>query len=207
MEPVDVAIHAEDAFGRIGLSDLLTVGASDRIRLAAHRQEADVLVMAVGSMGAVAFTVLRHFASEADTPVVLIGQDLADSDLLAAADCRVRAVLDQDTVSTDLLVRAVETVAAGGAVLPPSLVGRLLDHLARLRRDMVSQNVVTNSGLTAREIDVIRLLADGLVTEEIARTLNFSERTVKNVVHGIMRRHGLRNRSHAVAYAMRCGLI
>jgi DNA-binding NarL/FixJ family response regulator len=206
-KPVRVAVHAEDALGRIGLADLLTVGSPDGIRLVEDRHDADVQVMSIESMSAVAFTVLRHHAADAGTPVVLICADLLEPELLAAVDCRVYAVLDRVTVTAELLVRAVEVVASGGGVLPPAMVGRLLDHVSRLRKDMVSQNVVTDSGLTAREIDVIRLLADGLVTEEIAKKLCFSERTVKNVIYGTMRRHGLRNRSHAVAYAMRCGLI
>jgi DNA-binding NarL/FixJ family response regulator len=205
--PVRVAVHAEDALGRIGLANLLAVGSPDGIQLVGDRHDADVLVMSVESMSAVAFTMLRHFAADAGTRVVLICVDLAEPELLAAVACRVFAVLDQGSVTADLLARTVEVVAAGGGVMPPNMVGSLLEHISQMRRDMVSQNVVTNSGLTAREIDVIRLLADGLVTEDIAKKLCFSERTVKNVIYGIMRRHGLRNRSHAVAYAMRCGLI
>ncbi|MFG1604115.1 LuxR C-terminal-related transcriptional regulator [Actinoplanes sp. NPDC049265] len=204
---VRVAVHAEDALGRIGLANLLSAESPDEIELVGDRHDADVLVMSVESMSAVAFTMLRHFAADAGTPVVLVCADLAEPELLAAVDCRVFAVLDQGSVTAELLMRTVEVVFSGGGVMPPSMVGSLLGHIAQMRRDMVSQNVVTNSGLTAREIDVIRLLADGLVTEEIAKKLCFSERTVKNVIYGIMRRHGLRNRSHVVAYAMRCGLI
>ncbi len=59
----------------------------------------------------------------------------------------------------------------------------------------------------APEIDVLRLLADGHDTGEIARQLSFSERTVKNVVHDVTTRLQLRNRSHAVANASREGWI
>jgi DNA-binding NarL/FixJ family response regulator len=63
------------------------------------------------------------------------------------------------------------------------------------------------TGLAPREVEVLRLLADGLDTAEIARRLCYSERTVKNVVHDVTTRLQLRNRSHAVAYALREGLI
>ena len=63
------------------------------------------------------------------------------------------------------------------------------------------------AGLAPREVEVLRLLADGLDTSEIARKLAYSERTVKNVVHDVTTRLQLRNRSHAVAYALREGLI
>ena len=61
--------------------------------------------------------------------------------------------------------------------------------------------------LTPREIDVLRLMADGLDTNEIAGELCYSERTVKNVIYGVTHRLKLRNRSHAVAYALRTGMI
>jgi DNA-binding NarL/FixJ family response regulator len=66
---------------------------------------------------------------------------------------------------------------------------------------------LTFSGLTEREVKVLRLLADGMDTTEVGRQLFLSERTVKNVVHDIMSRLNLRNRTHAVAYALRQGLI
>jgi DNA-binding NarL/FixJ family response regulator len=59
------------------------------------------------------------------------------------------------------------------------------------------------SGLTERECDILRLLTEGLNTEQIAGRLAYSERTVKNVLHRVMKRQGLRNRAHAAAYAVR----
>ena len=65
----------------------------------------------------------------------------------------------------------------------------------------------TVSPLHPREVEVLRLVAEGHDTVEIARKLNYSERTVKNVIHQITQRLGLRNRPHAVAYAIRRGLL
>ena len=67
--------------------------------------------------------------------------------------------------------------------------------------------VTTRSRLAQREVDVLRLVADGYDTAQIAHRLCYSERTVKNVLHGVTTRLQLRNRSHAVAYAVREGLI
>ena len=61
--------------------------------------------------------------------------------------------------------------------------------------------------LTPIRARVLRLVADGHDTAEIARELCYSERTVKNVLHDLTTRLQLRNRSHAVAYALREGLI
>jgi DNA-binding NarL/FixJ family response regulator len=61
--------------------------------------------------------------------------------------------------------------------------------------------------LKERELDVLRLLSEGHDTAEVARRLCSSERTVKNVLQDLTRRHNLRNRTHAVAFALRQGLI
>jgi DNA-binding NarL/FixJ family response regulator len=63
------------------------------------------------------------------------------------------------------------------------------------------------NGFNEREVDVLRLLSEGWDTSEIAKKLAYSERTVKNVIHDITARLQLRNRAHAVAYAMRAGVI
>jgi DNA-binding CsgD family transcriptional regulator len=91
--------------------------------------------------------------------------------------------------------------------MPPNLVGELLKHIERLQRDVLTPFGLNASGLTPREIDVLRLMADGLDTGEIAGKLCYSERTVKNVIYGVTHRLKLRNRSHAVAYALRSGMI
>ena len=63
------------------------------------------------------------------------------------------------------------------------------------------------SGLSDREVDVLRLVAEGYDTGEIARRLAFSERTIKSVLHDVTTRLQLRNRAHAVAFAVREGFI
>jgi DNA-binding CsgD family transcriptional regulator len=72
---------------------------------------------------------------------------------------------------------------------------------------VLSPRGLTFTGLTDREIKVLRLIAEGHDTSEIAQQLSYSQRTVKNVLHDVTTRLQLRNRSHAVAYAVREGLI
>ena len=62
-------------------------------------------------------------------------------------------------------------------------------------------------GLTVREVEVLRLLAQGEDTAHIAKSLSYSERTIKKVLQDVMSRLELRNRAHAVSYAMRVGAI
>ena len=92
-------------------------------------------------------------------------------------------------------------------VTHPEVCGHLLGQVGRLQRQVLSPRGLSFTGLSDREIQVLRLIADGLDTNEIASQLCYSQRTVKNVLHDVTSRLQLRNRSHAVAYAVREGLI
>jgi DNA-binding NarL/FixJ family response regulator len=101
----------------------------------------------------------------------------------------------------------MRSVASGDGLLPPDLLGRLLSQVGHLQRQVLAPRGLTFSGLTERELGVLRLLADGHDTAEVGKQLFYSERTVKNIVHDLTSRLELRNRTHAVAYAIREGLI
>ena len=116
-------------------------------------------------------------------------------------------MLRRSEADADRVVEAVLTAAKGDGSVPPDLLGRLLDQMSRLQRQVLAPRGLSLSGFTDREVDVLRLLGEGWDTAEIAGKLAYSERTVKNVIHDITARHQLRNRSHAVAYAVRQGLI
>ena len=101
----------------------------------------------------------------------------------------------------------LKSAAAGDGAVPPDLLGRLLNQVGQLQRQVLGPRGLTFSGLAEREVQVLRLVADGFDTEEIAQKLSYSQRTVKNVLHDVTSRLHLRNRSHAVAYALKHGLI
>ena len=101
----------------------------------------------------------------------------------------------------------MHTAANGDGSLPPDLLGILLKQVAQIQQHVLNPRGLSFSGLTDREAEVLRLVADGYDTAEIATTLCYSQRTVKNVLHDMTARFNLRNRSHAVAYAVRQGLI
>ena len=91
--------------------------------------------------------------------------------------------------------------------MPADLLAGLLGHVGRLQRQVLAPRGLRFSGLSDREVDVLRLVAEGLDTGEIARQLAFSERTIKSVLHDVTTRLQLRNRAHAVAFAVREGFI
>jgi DNA-binding NarL/FixJ family response regulator len=61
--------------------------------------------------------------------------------------------------------------------------------------------------LSQREVAVLRLMSEGFDTNEIASRMRYADHTVKNIIYSLTHRLGLRNRSHAVAYALRAGII
>jgi DNA-binding NarL/FixJ family response regulator len=139
--------------------------------------------------------------------VVLVATRLDDAGVVDAAEAGVCGLVRRSEATPERLVDVVRTASAGDGSVPPDLLGRLLDHVGRLQRQVLAPRGLSFSGLSSREADVLRLVADGLDTGEIASRLAYSERTVKNVLHDVTTRLQLRNRSHAVAYALRSGLI
>ena len=207
MEPVRVILQASDPVSRAGLASFLQSSPELMLLRPGDRGGAKVLVFACDQLTPDMVLMLRRSAAEAALPVVLVVHEITESELLTAVECRVVAILPRVAVTGERLVHGVLAAARGGGVMPPNLVGELLKHIERLQREVLAPNGLGASGLTPREIDVLRLMAEGLDTNEIAEELCYSERTVKGVIYGMTHRLKLRNRSHAVAYALRAGMI
>jgi DNA-binding NarL/FixJ family response regulator len=139
--------------------------------------------------------------------VVLVATSLDDRALLAAVEAGACGLLRRSEATPVALVGAIRVAAAGDGTIPPDLLGRLLRQFERLQRQVLAPRGLNFAGLNKREVEVLRLVADGLDTGEIAQHLSYSERTIKNVIHDVTTRLQLRNRSQAVAYALREGLI
>jgi DNA-binding NarL/FixJ family response regulator len=142
---------------------------------------------------------LRH---QGFTRIVLVAGEIDDNEILDAVEHGVCAVARRADAGPEVLVRLVKAAAAGEGALPPDLLGRLLNRVSRLQRQVLEPR-----GMSNRETEVLRLVASGFSTQEIAERLCYSQRTVKSILHDVTNRFQLRNRSHAVAYALREGLI
>ncbi|MFG6199060.1 response regulator [Nonomuraea sp. JJY05] len=118
-----------------------------------------------------------------------------DRDVLPAIEAGATGYLLKDT-ARDELVRAVRTAARGEAVLSPSVATRLLGQV-RAPADPLS----------ARELEVLQLIADGATNREVATRLFISEATVKSHVLHIYTKLGVNDRAAAVAVAFRRGLL
>jgi DNA-binding NarL/FixJ family response regulator len=136
--------------------------------------------------------------------VILTTFDL-DEYVYAALQAGAAGFLLKD-VSPEHLVGAVRTVAVGDALLAPSITRRLVERYAG---PPVTPTVAPEAlaRLTARETDVLRLLARGMSNAEIAEQLVVSEATVKTHVAGILAKLDLRNRAQAVVIAYESGLV
>jgi DNA-binding NarL/FixJ family response regulator len=108
-------------------------------------------------------------------------------------------------VTAERLFDAVRVVAAGEALLAPTVTRRLIGEFARLRPP--AQRPATLDALTPREIEVLRLIAEGLSNAEIATRLIVSEETVKTHVSRVLSKLSLRDRTQAVVLAYESGLV
>ncbi|HEY9438204.1 MAG TPA: response regulator transcription factor [Streptomyces sp.] len=103
------------------------------------------------------------------------------------------------------LLHGIRTVALGSALLDPEVTRRLVGRYATRIRP--TGGTPQDIPLTPRELEVLRLIADGLSNSEIAATLVISRETVKTFVSRILTKLGLRDRVQAVVYAYRQGLV
>ncbi|MEV4055811.1 response regulator transcription factor [Amycolatopsis sp. NPDC049688] len=141
------------------------------------------------------------------TKIVLVAGEVDDNEILGAVEHGVCAVARRADAGPEVLVRLIKAAAAGEGALPPDLLGRLLNRVSRLQRQVLEPRGLRLGGMSDRETEVLKLVAAGYSTQEIADELCYSQRTVKSILHDVTNRFQLRNRSHAVAYALREGLI
>ncbi|MBJ7903734.1 response regulator transcription factor [Streptomyces sp. DSM 110735] len=133
------------------------------------------------------------------TQVVVLTTFADDDSLFAALRAGARGYLTKDA-GGDEIVRAVESVLSGDAGLSPSVQRRLLERLSETEA-AVPQPPEAPDGLTAREAEVLVLIAEGLTNQEIAHKLHVSTATVKTHINNMFAKTGLKDRAQAVRYA------
>jgi DNA-binding NarL/FixJ family response regulator len=204
---IPVVVCAADPLSRAGIVSQLR-RAQGFIVIPEEDAPAEAVALVVGDdLDPSVLGQLRALRGHGVQRIVLLVARVDDKSLLAAAEAGVTGVVRRAEATAGNLSAAIRSAAAGEGSLPPDLLGRLLRQVGQLQRQVLSPRGLTFSGLTERETAVLRLLADGLDTAEVGRRLFYSERTVKNIIHDVTSRLELRNRAHAVAYAIREGLI
>ena len=202
--PVRVWVDDENEIFRLGLSACLSApgfgaaGESRGLVPSPDLSRTDVLVFDLGG-GRLGEVVRRTQA----TAVRLLGIAAGASDplLIDAVEAGVAGVLVRSDVTPAAFLHCLRSVARGHGSVPATALASLLAGSGAGRRPRGPGD------LTAREVDVLRLLSTGQSTREIAEDLSYSEKTVKNIVHDLLVRMNCRNRAQAVALATQRGLI
>jgi DNA-binding NarL/FixJ family response regulator len=195
---------------RLGLNNLLSRqpgweviaeagSVAQAIRLA-NDYVPDVVVMDIRLSDGNGIDACREIVKTHPQVKVIMLTSFAEDDLLfnAISAGAVGYVLKQ--VGNDDLIRAIETVARGDAMLDPSITGQVLAKL----RDSTRSEAFTD--LSDRELKVLALIAQGKTNREIAASLFLGEGTVRNYVSNILDKLDLSNRAEATAYAVRHNL-
>jgi len=204
---ISVSIQTDDPITRAGLTSELRQRSEIELVDPLLGGPPQVVVLAFDALTEPVFDMIRTVRLKDGSQAVLIVSALSDDDLLAVVESGACSVLWRREATTAWLVKVVLKAAEGDAALPADLLTRLLKQVGRLQQHVLRSQGLPAGGLSERERRVLRLAAIGLDTDEIATELAYSRRTVTSVLHDVTARYNLRNRTAAVAYAIREGLI
>ncbi|MDO3645910.1 response regulator [Nocardia mangyaensis] len=178
----------------------------DEVASAIAAERPDVVLMDLRMKRVGGIDATRLLRARPDAPPVLVLTTFDDDQLLSGAlRAGAAGFLLKDSPAEDL-IRAVRTVAAGGAWLDPSVTGRVLTAY-RTVKPAGTRTDRRLGELTAREYEVLELIGRGRVNSEIAAELGISEVTVKSHVGHIFGKLDLRDRAAAIVFAFDHGVV
>jgi DNA-binding NarL/FixJ family response regulator len=214
-EPIRVAVVDDQELFRRGLTMLL--GVEDDIDVVGEAGDGiaatelaatavpDVILMDVRMpkrSGIEACVAIKEAAPTARIIMLTVSDE--EADLYDAVKNGASGYLLKDS-SIDEVAQAIRVVADGQSLISPSMAIKLLDEFKQMSRSDRQQ--VPTPRLTERELEVLKLVAQGLNNREIAKRLFISENTVKNHVRNILEKLQLHSRMEAVMYAVREKLL
>jgi DNA-binding NarL/FixJ family response regulator len=200
-----VFVHSDDPILQAGITAQFRHSPS--ISITGCLDEADVAVVGSDRIDENALRLCRTIGRNGAVRVVIVATQMDEVELIAGVEAGVCGFLRRNDAHAERLAAVVTAAAAGDGSVPADLIGSLLLQVSRMRSQTPSPRGVTLSGFTERELEVLRLVAEGFDTAEIARQVCYSERTVKGVIQEITSRFQLKNRAQAVAFAVRQGAI
>ena len=166
----------------------------------------DVVLMDVRMPGTDGIEATRQLTAATGGPRVIILTTFDLDEYVYDALCAGASGFLLKDVTAERLFDAVRVVAAGEALLAPTVTQRLISEFARLRPAAPALSAAV-AKLTARETEVLQLLAEGLSNPEIAGRLVITEETVKTHVSRVLHKLALRDRAQAVVIAYESGLV
>jgi DNA-binding NarL/FixJ family response regulator len=211
-----VLIADDDALMRAGLAELLAsdaaitvIGqAADGLQAidAARRLHPDVVLMDVRMPGLDGIAATERLTAAVPVTKVLILTTFEDDDYIFPSLRAGASGFLLKRSRPDELIAAVHTIAAGDALMSPSVTRRVIDRMARQPLAQIPARVPLDQ-LTARESEVLRLVACGLSNGEISARLVVEDATVRSHIRRILMKLHLRDRIQIVIYAYETGII
>jgi len=169
----------------------------------AIEHEPDIVLMDIRLAGGNGVEACRKIVNQLpDTKVIMLTSYAEDEMLFAAIRAGAAGYVLKQVGSNDL-IQAIEAAARGDATLDPSLTQRVF---AEVRRSIQKGEAATFEELTAQEMQVLALIAEGKTNREIAAALFLSEGTIRNYVSNILSKLAVSNRAEAAAYAIQHNL-
>lgn len=212
---IEVLVVDDQELVRAGLRHVLRSSAGFRVAAEADSGDAavaildeirvDVVVMDVRMRGMDGVTATRIVRNRPDAPPVLILTTFDDDTVVAEALRSGASGFVLKDAPGEELQQAVRAVAEREGWLDPAVTQRVLASLRDGQTDPSAPTVVAD--LTARELDVLRLIGRGKTNAEIAQALVISEGTVKTHLSHIFDKLGVRDRAAAIVYAFDTGLV
>jgi DNA-binding NarL/FixJ family response regulator len=209
-----VVVDDHDLF-RTGLRNLLEEQGVNVVGEAANGETAirlagelapDVVIMDLNMPGLTGVETTRKLAGVAPlTRVVVLTISADDDDVMDAVMAGACGYLLKDSSIQDLIV-GIRAAAAGESLISPQIAGKLLQ---RLRSQSTNEDAAATirAELSDREIEVLKLIANGKDNAQIARELFISPKTVKNHISNILMKLQIENRIQAAVYAVRSGIV
>lgn len=219
MSQIRVVLVDDHSLMRQGISTILSAQPDlDVVGEASSGEEAlevvrlarpDVVCMDVEMPGIGGLEATRRLVADPEVTahILMLTTFEREDYLLAALDAGASGFLLKNA-RPEQLVDGVRAIAAGEALLAPELTRAVIERaVARDRASVTTTPGVIPEELTDREVEVLRLMAEGLSNDEIAQTLVIGRATVKTHVSNVLMKLDLRDRVQAVAFAYRSGLV
>jgi len=186
----DLRVVAECADGESALNEV-------------RKHNPHVLIVDLRMPGASGLEVLRRLRSEVQQPAtIVLAGNISDDEVVEAMRLGAKGVVLKE-MAPMLLVQCIRKVAAGGVWLEKEAIGRALGKLLQGG----GEGVRARNILTPREIEIVKMVAEGFGNREVAERLFISEGTVKTHLHTIYEKLGLKGRVQLVAYVRENGLL
>jgi DNA-binding NarL/FixJ family response regulator len=165
----------------------------------------DIVVMDLNMPGMSGVEATREITSFAPlTRVVVLTISDQDEDVMDAIVAGACGYLVKDS-SIQELIRGIKAAAVGESLISPPIAAKVLQRVRAVTLDMGAQTI--RAELSERELEVLRLIANGKDNSQIAEALHISPKTVKNHISNILMKLQIDNRIQAAVYAVRSGIV